>query len=49
MLILAYVLLAITILSTIAAFAGAYVLRKKNLKRRLALSKKTSDSKSLSE
>lgn len=33
MIVLAYVLLAITIISTIAAFTGAYILRKRNNKR----------------
>ena len=40
MLILAYVLLAITILLTIASFTGAYILRKRNLNRRLVQNKK---------
>lgn len=39
MLIMAKVLLAITIIATIAAFTGAYVLRMRNLKRRLELKK----------
>lgn len=42
MLTLAYVLLVITILATIAALTGAHILRKRNLKRRLELSKKQS-------
>lgn len=46
MLIVSYVLLAITILLTIAAFSGAYILRKKNLKRKLTLSKKLVSAKS---
>lgn len=40
MLILAYGLLATTILLTVASFAGAYILRKRNLKRRLEQNKK---------
>jgi len=40
MLTLAYIILVITIISTIAAITGAYILRKRNIKRRLELSKK---------